>query len=86
MLNTHLHRDANLGVIFLALGQSIVIGAAELRPGRQSAIDPTWRVSLTVCGFDPVRVACGVPGNDGRRRGPELWQYSHLPPAGEPHR
>ena len=56
MLNTHLHRDANLGVIFLALGQSIVIGAAELRPGRQSAIDPTGRVSLSVCGlrrFEP---------------------------------
>ena len=47
----HLHRDPNLGGIYLALGQSIVIGAAELRPGRQSAIGPTRRVSLSACGW-----------------------------------
>ena len=47
----HLHRDPNLGGIYLALGQSIVIDAAELRPGRQSAIDPTRRVSLSACGW-----------------------------------
>ena len=46
-----LHRDPNLGGMYLALGQSIVIGAAELRPGRQSAIDPTRRVSLSACGL-----------------------------------
>ena len=51
MLNMHFHRDPNLGGIYLALGQSIVIGAAELRPGRQSAIDPTRRVSLSACGL-----------------------------------
>ena len=82
----HLHRDPNLGGIFLALGQSIVIGAAELRPGWQFAIDPRGRVFAVGARVEPDQAVCDGTGTGGGRRDPELRQYSHLPPAGEPHR